>query len=352
MHRQRFLLPALVVLTVARYLLLPLTALSEFEQGLLRLAPQETAWSEGLSPLLFAMVKAGTGLLGGNAFGVRCFAPLLIFAASWLLWEVARGLFDNTTAAWALVIFQMTPAVNVAAVTMTLSTTGIAASAGILAALRLALHRNHPFRLQWLLLAAALVLAFLLDWRLLMLAVSAGASLAITARGRRALMRWPVLPALAGGLGIAVTIFVAWNSEHAWTALSPLPQGEPLPFWKKMLLHLPLAFSPLLLLALGWALVESALRRPLSYPVAFLYAFTWALVTLDILCWTGLPWPHCGTGAWLAPSAILLAHQALQSERAPLKKLLWLRASVILLAAVQTCWMMQGGLQKLLGFPW
>lgn len=342
----------MVLLTVARFCMLPLPALSAFEQSLLELAPGERAWNGGMSPLLFALVKASTTYFGDTAFGLRFFAPLLILGASWALWEVVRGLFDTTTASWSLLLFQVTPAVNVAAVTMTLTTTGIAASAGLLAALRLALHRDHKYHLQWWLLAAALVLSFLADWRLLMLAVSAGASLALTARGRRAVVKWPVLPILAGSMALMLTLFLAWNSERAWPAFASVAGSDALPFLKKMFVHLPLAFSPLLLAAYGWALVESALRRPLAYPVAFLYAFTWPLVTLDILCWAGLPWPNCGTGGWLVPVSALLAHHALLTDRTALKKLLWLRIGVVVLASAQSCWILQGGLPQILELGW
>ena len=339
------------MLTGVRMLMLSQPALSEMEQQLLRYAHQPDVWHPGMGPLLPWLVKASTSAFGEGGFGVRFFAPLLMLGAGWLLWESVRGLFDATTASWSLLIFQVTPAVNVAAVTMTLTTAGIAASVGILAALRLALHRDHRFHLQWWLLGGALILAFLVDWRLMMLGLSVGASMGITSRGRRALMKWPVLPVLAGCLGLVLTIFLAWNSEHAWSAFGPLPQSEPRTFWQSLVI-LPLAFSPLLLVAFGWALVRSVLRRPMDYAVSFLYAFTWPLVTLDILIWSTLPWPHCGVSTWLAPVIALLAHHSLHAEETRPRILLLARSATIFAASLQSCWMMHGGLQQVLGLGW
>jgi hypothetical protein len=339
MNRQRFLLPALLALTLARLLLLPLHELTEVEVHAVKCSQQEGLWKVAMGPFLPALVKASTALFGMNEFGVRFFAPLLMLGASWLLWELARGMFDATTASWAVVIFQVTPAVNVAAATMTLTTLGIVASVGLLAALRHALHREHRLHLQWWILGGALVLAMLADWRLYMLAVSCVAGMVLTQRGRRALMKWPVLPVLGFCVGVSVTFFLAWNSEHGWPAFAPFPGVPPLTLGE-LTLHVLLAASPLLFAAYGWSLVESVLRRPMEYAVGFLYAFAWPLVSLDVLTWMLLPWPQCGLGAWVAPTAILLAHLSMSWGKAPMRVLIWARRLVLLAAAVQSCWVL------------
>jgi hypothetical protein len=337
MNRQRFLLPALLTLTLARLLVLPLPELSEVEMHAVKCSAQEGCWKPAMGPVLPLLVKAGTGLFGVNGFGVRFFAPLLMLGVSWLLWELARGMFDAITASWAVVIFQVTPAVNLAATTMTLTTLGIVSSVGLLAALRHALHREHKFHLQWWILGGALVLAMLIDWRLYMLAVSCVAGMALTQRGRRAMMKWPVLPVLGLCVGVSITFFLAWNSEHGWPAFAPFPGAPPPTLWQ-LTLHVLVAVSPLLLAAYGWSLVESVLRRPMEYAVGFLYAFAWPLVSLDVLSWMVLPWPQCGLGAWIAPSAILLAHLSMSWGRAPMHRVIWARRVILLAAALQSCW--------------
>ncbi|HSI62605.1 MAG TPA: glycosyltransferase family 39 protein [Candidatus Saccharimonadia bacterium] len=351
MHRQRFLLPALVVLTVARLLLLAQTALSETEQQVLQHAREGHLWHAGLGPLLPWLVRVSTFVFGEGAFGVRFFAPLLMLGAGWLLWMLVRGFFDVTTASWALLVFQITPAVNLAAVTMTHTTLGIALSVGVMAALRVALHRDYRFHLQWWLLALAFGVVFLADWRLSMISLAGIASIVVTSRGRRAILKWPVLPVLGVSLGVMLAWFFWWNAKHDWPAFAEVPQSTPASWWQKIV-TVPVAFSPLLLAACGWALVKSALPKPMPYSVATLQAYVWPLVLLDVLCWLTFPSPFAGVSAWLAPTIALLAHVSVNYDAGPMKQVRWVRAVVIGAAALQSLWLMSGGLQKMLGLAW
>lgn len=351
MNRQRFLLPALLTLTVARLLFIPLQELSGVESHVVQCSQHPVLWQPAMGPVLPLLVKASTAMFGTHPLGVRFFAPFLMLWASWLLWETARGMFDATTAAWTLVIFHVTPAVNVASVTMTLTTLGIVSSVVLLAALRHALHREHKWHMQWWMLGGALALALFVDWRLFMLAVSCVAGMALTQRGRRALMKWPVLPVLGSCVAAAATFFLAWNSEHGWPAFAPFPDVVP-PSFGQLSLHVLLAVSPLLLIAYGWSLIESVMRRPMEYPVAFLYAFTWPLVSLDVLSWMVFPWPQCGLSAWIAPTAMLLAHLAMNYDKAPTRIVIWARWLTLLATAIQSCIMMLHGLQQVQTLPW
>lgn len=351
MHRQRFLLPAMVALTAARLLLLPQTALSGLEQQVLDHAREGHLWHAGLGPLLPWLVKVSTFVFGEGAFGVRFFAPLLMLGAGWLLWMLVRGLFDAITASWALLVFQITPVVNLAAVTMTHTTLGISLSVGVMAALRVAMHRDYRYRLHWWLLAVAFAVVFLADWRLSMLSVAGMAGIFVTSRGRRALMKWPVLPVLAVSLATMLAWFFWWNGNHAWAAFQPVPTAEHTSWWAK-LLTVPVAVSPLLLAACGWALVKSAVPRPMPYAVATLQACAWPLVLLDVLCWTAFPWPYAGMCAWLAPTVALLAHVSVSYMDGPMEKVRWVRTVVIAAAALQSLWLMGGGLQRWLGLAW
>jgi hypothetical protein len=351
MNRQRFLLPALLALTVARLLFLPLHELSMVEQHVVQCSQREGLWQPAVGPVLPLLVKASTTVFGVHPFGVRFLAPFLMLGAGYLVWQVSRGMFDATTASWALVLFQVTPAVNVASVTMTFTTLGIASSAVLLLALRLALHREYRWHLQWWLLAGALVLAMAVDWRLFMLAVSCVAGMALTQRGRRALLKWPVLPILGSCVGLAMTFFLAWNSEHGWPAFAPFPFMVPLALWQ-LAVHVLLAVSPLLLAGFGWSLARSVTKQPMEYAVAFLYAFVWPLVTLDVLSWMVLPWPQCGLGAWIGPAAMLLAHHAMTHDKAPTRRAILARWLALAAAAIQSCLMLSRGLDHLPGLPW
>jgi len=351
MNRQRFLLPALFLLTVARFLLLSVHELSTVEKHALACALQPDLWHEAMGPILPLMMKLSMMVFGEGTFGVRFFAPLLILGASFLVWELARGLFDPITATWALLIFHVTPAVNVAAITFTPTTLGIASSAAVLLMLRQALHRNHPHHIHWWALGASLMGCFLVDWLFAMLGVSVMMSLFLTHRGQRALMKWPVIPILGGCTAFSITLFLAWNSEHAWKAFDPVPGtfASPILTMTKQAL---LVLSPLLCGAFVWAFAQSALQRPMSYAVSFLYAFTWPLITLDMLAWSTLPWPQAGIGAWIAPACLLLAYHGLNDDAHAPQKLLWGRIIVLVCSAAQSCMLVQGDLVKWMGFAW
>jgi len=351
MNRQRFLLPALLVLTVARMVMLPLHPLSEVESYAVNCAGEPATWHAGMSPLLPVLMMISTAVFGPSAFGVRFFAPLLILAASVVLWRLAAGLFDATTASWAVVVFQFTPLVNLATVAFTPATLGIVFSVLLLSLLRLALHRHHKWHLYWWVLGIALSLIICFDWRFGMFIFSVAGSLLLTERGQRALQKWPVLPVLAGCTALSLALFLAWNSEKQWLAFQIAPATSEASY-PGMILQALLVFSPLLLAAFGWALTQCALRKPVPYAIGFLYAFSWPLVTLDLLIWPTVPWPQGGLGAWIAPAAILLAHQALSHETMKLKFRLWARVVVLGLAGVQCCVLLHGGLIRYWGFAW
>lgn len=352
MKQSRYYIPAaLLLLTLARFLALDSSALSPVEAHALECSHAFDFWHVSLGPVIPLLIKASTAMWGDEAFGVRFFSPLLILGASVFFWQLCKGLFDETTAAWALVVFSITPAVNLAAITMTPTTIGLFSSVSVLTYLRLALHTRDRWHQPWWLVGLSLTVAFMADWRLLMLAVAAAASLAITSRGRRALLRWPVIPILIGCLGFAVTLFLAWNSEHGWHAFETAPhQGSQ--SVTQSLLQILVVFSPLLLAAIAWALARSALHKPVIYSVAFLYAFACPLLTLDVLTWHTLPWPNAGFGAWLPPLIILLAHHALEFDRFPPKVMFAARLLVLVTAAVQSLMLMHGSLADLTGFVW
>ncbi|MEI6535734.1 MAG: glycosyltransferase family 39 protein, partial [Verrucomicrobiaceae bacterium] len=221
MNRQRFLPLALGLVTLVRFLLLATRELSPVEAHAALCAAVPDWWYPLTGPMLPLWMKVSTTVFGMNEFGVRFFAPLLMLGSGWLVWKISRGLFDATTAAWAAILFQITPVVNLAAVNFTNSTLAIAGSTAMLAVLRLALHRTHRFHLHWWAVSGVAILIFFTDWRLgLAMAMSSAGSLTLTRRGRNALLKWPVLPILGVSLVLAITIFLAWNSEHRWTAFA------------------------------------------------------------------------------------------------------------------------------------
>ena len=350
MNRQRFLLPGLLLLTAARLTVLPLRELSPVECYTLLCARLGGLWHAMLGPVLPMLAELSSVPFGGSAFGLRLLAPFLILGASLLLWLLGRGLFDEYTATWAVVFFNALPCVNLAAVTFTPMTFGIVLSIGLLFALRLALHRSHPWHLYWWLVSGVLVLGFFTHWWFLALAVSLGAALAITGRGRRILLKWPVLPILLGTSGIMLTIFVAWDSEHHWLAFGSYPIRK-LPFFDGLWQLLFVQTLPLFFVFI-WALLRSAQRTPLTYPVAFLLAFAWPLITLDFLAIPGSAWPQCGFAGWTGPVVLLLAHQTVLWQPRPLRIKIIARTLFFGITAVQAYAITLSDGVRHQGIPW
>lgn len=350
MKRQRYLTAALGVLTLARLALLPLSELSPVEAHAAQCSQNLEPWHPMTGPLLPLLMRLSSAVFGMNEFGIRFFAPFLMLIAGWLVWKMAHGLFDVTTATWATVLFQVAPVVNVAAVTFTNTTLAIAESAALLALLRLALHRPLPYFLHWWAVAGMAFLGFITDWRLVIFSLAGTGCLMLTRRGRTALLKWPVLPILGGTLAFAFALFFLWNSGHGWIAFH-FPDAELSMFqgvWHDGLL----AYSPTMILLLGWAVVDVTLQRPLSYAPAFLMAFAWPLISLDFISLHSTPWPQAGFAAWLPPAVMLAAARLMQTERITMQTKVWIRSVVIIAATVQTCIILRPSITRACGWEW
>lgn len=340
MNRQRYLLPALLTLTVARFLMLLLRNVSPVDQELLRHVAEPLVWSVPHGIITPLLVKAGTSVFGNGPFGVSFFAPLLILLSCWLLWGLVKGMFDATTASWALVFYNFLPAVNLAATNLTATTTGLLASIAVLSTLRFALHHEYRIYLQWWLHGVVLLLAFFIDWRLAMLGVAGATAMLFTGKGRRILGKWPVLAIHVICFGIACGMFVTWGKSHHWEIFEKI-STESVP-WLSLLQQILMAGSPLMLLALLWSFTRSLFRLPMTYAVALLFAFSVPLLLLDGLTWKYMPLPNNGFSAWIPPTTILLAHQFMTLENSRPRLKAWIRFLVLGTGAAHSLWLMHG----------
>jgi hypothetical protein len=107
-----------------------------------------------LVPLL---AKLGMLIGGEGEFGARFFAPLLALAATLAVWRLMRGLFDAQIAGWAVVIVNVLPAFNLAAVTLTPATVMLALVPTAALCLRIALLHAHPLHWAWWAAAACVL---------------------------------------------------------------------------------------------------------------------------------------------------------------------------------------------------
>ncbi len=350
MDRQRFLLPALALLTVWRMALLPTVELSPDEALAALYGHHPQGWYVEMGPLVPWLVRLGSWLCGAGEFGVRFFAPLCAFAVTVCLWRLCRGLFDATTAAWAVVLLQVLPEFNLAAVTMTSSIVGLAALMGLVLALRIALHRPSPWHPGWGLAAVCLLLAMLADWRN---ALAYGCCLLAVGgpRKRRHHLFSPGFAMVTLAFVIGAVWFLRWNLAWDWPVVEA---GSAQPLWTVLpnMLRWMLLCSPLLLTLIVWAL-ERTWRFESQVPdVFFVIAFAAPYAALDF-GWGPLErWPHIGFPLWAVITVALLAHHSLRSLLLPTRTKVALRTLAVAVGAIMSMMIVRTDMLRSLGLPW
>jgi len=350
MDRQRFLLPALALITVWRMALLPTLELSPDEALAVLYGHHPQSWHLEMGPLVPWLVRLSIGLAGAGEFGVRFLAPLCAFAVTVCLWRLCRGLFDATAAAWAVVLLQVLPGFNLAAVTMTSSIVGLAAVMGLVLALRIALHRPSPWHVAWWLAALCLLLAMLADWRNGLAYCCCLLALGLPRRRRHHLWS-PGFGLLTAAFVVGAAWFIQWNVTQGWPVLET-DEGRPLWTVLPNALRWMLMASPLLLTLIAWA-VERTWRRESHVPeVFFVMAFALPYALLDFAWGPMERWPHAGFLLWMVLGVALLAHHSLRSLQLPTQSKVILRTLAAVTGALLSMIIMRTDMLRSLGLPW
>lgn len=349
MHRQRFLFPALFSLTFWRLALLPTSDL----------APQEAmaaaagwGWG-GAGPVLSLLARAGMLAGGHTEFGVRFFAPLLALAASYFVWRLAREIFDEQTAAWSMVMLNVLPAFNLAAIHLTPATVSFAATAGLAWSLTVAVRHAGRWHRAWLGAAACMAVAGLADGGQVALMVSVVLGLYLARGGISSLVQpefWIVAAAWAGGF----MSWVAWNAAHQWPGgVAELVQ----PDWRILpgVLRWVLLASPVFLFLLARdfrAGIRAVREKRAAPPAAFLTGMTLPLALADFGWSVRRAWPDAGDATWLMFASLLLVHRLNRTNTMSLRRRVSLRTLVIVLAAIQSLLIMRTDVVRSAGLPW
>ena len=347
MQRQRFLFAALGLLTLWRWALLPTLELAPDEAlAVFRVKHSLLDGFFEIGPLVPLFARLGMLIGGVNEFGVRFFAPLLALAASLVVWRLARDLFDEQIAGWAVVIVNVLPAFNLAAVTLTPPLFACVLVPAAALFLHRALLQDNPAHRAWWAATACVVGMALAQPPAF--ATMAALAFLLTLPGRRHHLQG------SGFRWIVATwsvVLLCWQTLHGWPALAPwhwLPEWRLLP---NLIRWIALA-SPLLLvffvLSVRAGFTSAMLQSHRSLPLAMLLP----LAAFDFFYGPHESWPETGGAVWMLFAAMLLAHRFTVARVAVIEQKISLRAIAIMLAALQSAFLLQTDLPRTLGLPW
>src|SRR5919108_6643230 len=115
---------------LAIVLLLAVTGYRFWFSTWLELVPDEAyywLWSKHLAasyrdkgPAIAWIIALGTRLFGDTVFGIRVFAVVLSTGSGWLLFVLARRLYDGGIALWCLLMATVMPVLAVGSILMTI----------------------------------------------------------------------------------------------------------------------------------------------------------------------------------------------------------------------------------------
>ena len=195
----------------------------------LQLVPDEAyywLWSKDLAasyrdkgPAVAWTIALGTKLFGDTAFGIRFFAVLFASGTSWLVFSLARRLFDDRTALWCLTLITFVPLFAAEAILMTIDPISIFAWAWAMAVFWNALQSRELWR--WVILGFAIGVGFLAKFTNGVQLVCIGLFLLWSRDHRRLLIsRQTILMSVAFCATISPLVY--WNMKNGWIHVAAL----------------------------------------------------------------------------------------------------------------------------------
>jgi hypothetical protein len=244
-------------------------------------------WSERLAPAYFSKgpgvafaIRASSAIFGSNEFSVRFFSPVLAAGTSLLLFYLARRMFSAQAGLWLVIALNVTPIFNIGAFLMTIDPLSIFFWTAAMCLFWLALERSPQFSWYWPATGLLVGAGFLCKYTNAFEIISIILVLALAPRLRQEFKRPGLYLLLAAFVPCTVPPII-WNKQHAWVTLNHLQarggidQGfgvhplEPLKFLAEHFLF----YSPLLFLALAFAVMASWPRIKQQVKVLFLFWF-------------------------------------------------------------------------------
>ena len=364
MRRQPLLLAAMGLMTVWRLALLPTVEFSPEEAFIALRAGQPWSADFSLHGPLLVWISRLTMMLGGHGeFGLRLAAPFLALLTSLLTWRLARQVFDVPIAGWAVVILNLFPAFNLAAVSWTPSTLLFPIAAAIPITIR---HLHHlPRDLSaarsrrdraWAALGACVCAALLTT-------PAAIIPLGLSLLGLRADLSSFRTFLRERGFWLALLLcfvppllWLRWQQGHHWPIFDQtgwLPDVRLIPAWFRCLV----LTSPLLFILLLWTLTFYGYRPAQAQPGApslwpLLIGGALPLALFDFLWHSSSPWPDTGFAAWQVFAALLIGHQFVVNPLLQTVDRVSWRTIALLLAALQSVFLLNSDFVRAAGVSW
>jgi 4-amino-4-deoxy-L-arabinose transferase-like glycosyltransferase len=214
---------------IALVLLLALTGYRLWFATQIELVPDEAyywLWSKKLAasyrdkgPLVAWTIALGTKLFGDTVFGIRFFAVLFSTGIGWVLFVLARRLYDDRVALWCLLVANVIPELVVGSLLMTIDPLSVFFWA--VAALTFWKAINGGKTLDWFWTGLAIGAGFLAKFTNGVQLACIGLFLLWSKEHRRLVFsRGPVVMCLA--FLLAVTPILWWNMTTGWVHATAL----------------------------------------------------------------------------------------------------------------------------------
>lgn len=353
MRRQTLLLASLGLMTLWRLALLPTQELSPVEAftALRAGMPLSLDFIHG-GPLPVWLARLSMMLGGHDAFGVRLLSPLLALGTSLLAWKLARAYYDDAVAGWTVVVLNLLPAFNLAAVFWTPAGLLLFLLTALPLCLRRALEKTRRWDWSWAAVGGC-VAAVLLTAPGLALALLLAAALMYRPRAHARLLRQPALWVLVAFPALlALLTWLSWQARHEWPLWDSgdwKPDWHLISSWFRWLVLV----SPLLFVVILWAVRTIWLRPSAAIGAhSLLIGYALPLAVTDFFWFARAPWPDTGCPAWMVFAAMIAGWQFITSPLLQTVDRVSWRTITLVLAALQTVFLLNSDFLRAAGVNW
>ncbi len=170
-------------------------------------------------PVVAWLIWLGTKMFGNTVFGIRFFAVVLSAGVGWLIFSLARKLYDERTALWCVLMALVIPEMAVGSILMTIDTPSVFFWALAVLLFWNALH-NHKIS-TWFWLGLAVGAGFLAKFTNGVQLICIGFFLLWSREHRRLFFSPKFFVMCAAFLLASLPIFI-WNMQTGWVHLAAL----------------------------------------------------------------------------------------------------------------------------------